>query len=60
MNSSKKLKIKLLNVLVLNYSNGLLNKKYISNLIFNDSIALNKINSIVHPEVLNDFIQWKS
>ena len=42
------------------YSNGLLNKKYVSNLIFNDSIALNKINSIVHPEVFNDFKQWKS
>ena len=42
------------------YSNGFLNKKYISNLIFNDSSALNKINSIVHPEVFDDFINWKS
>ncbi len=61
MISSKKLKSKLIESFGLSiYSNGLLNKKYISNLIFNDSIALNKINSIVHPEVFNDFNQWKS
>ena len=61
MNSSEKLKLKLIECFgTSTYSNGLLNKKYISNLIFNDSIALNKINSIVHPEVLNDFKQWKS
>tara|TARA_B100001059_G_scaffold80950_1_gene78860 strand:+ start:1872 stop:2459 length:588 start_codon:yes stop_codon:yes gene_type:complete len=61
MNSSEKLKLKLIECFgTSTYSNGLLNKKYISNLIFNDSIALNKINSIVHPEVFNDFKQWKS
>ncbi|MBT3524501.1 MAG: dephospho-CoA kinase [Flavobacteriaceae bacterium] len=61
MNSSKKLKLKLIECFGSStYSNGLLNKKYVSNLIFNDSIALNKINSIVHPEVFNDFKQWKS
>ena len=57
----KKLKLKLIECFGSStYSNGLLNKKYVSNLIFNDSIALNKINSIVHPEVFNDFKQWKS
>ena len=61
MNSSKVLKSKLIEFFGSSaYSNGFLNKKYISNLIFNDSSALNKINSIVHPEVFDDFINWKS
>lgn len=42
------------------FSSGSLNKPYISKLIFNDSKSLNLINSIVHPEVLKDFINWKS
>ena len=42
------------------FSRGSLNKPYISKLIFNDSKSLNLINSIVHPEVLKDFINWKS
>ena len=61
MNSSKVLKAKLIEFFGSSaYSNGFLNKKYISNLIFNDSSALNKINSIVHPEVFDDFMNWKS
>ena len=61
MNSSEELKAKLIECFGYPfYLNGLINKKYISNLIFNDSDALNKINSIVHPEVFNDFHQWKS
>jgi dephospho-CoA kinase len=59
MNSSKDLKVKLI-FGSSTYTNGFINKKYISNLIFNDSSALNKINSIVHPEVFNDFMNWKS
>ena len=61
MNSSKDLKVKLIEFFGSStYINGFINKKYISNLIFNDSSALNKINSIVHPEVFNDFMNWKS
>lgn len=61
MNSSKDLKVKLIEFFGSStYNNGFINKKYISNLIFNDSSALNKINSIVHPEVFNDFMNWKS
>jgi|TARA_B100000787_G_C16185257_1_gene294284 dephospho-CoA kinase len=41
------------------FINNILNKKYISKLIFNDKIALKKINSIVHPYVYNDFLEWK-
>ena len=61
MNSSKDLKVKLIEFFGSStYTNGFINKKYISNLIFNDSSALNKINSIVHPEVFDDFMNWKS
>ena len=41
------------------YIGEFLNKKYISQLVFNDKIALNEINSIVHPFVEKDFIKWR-
>lgn len=37
---------------------GILNKKNMADLIFKDKSALAKVNSIVHPEVLDDFIEW--
>ena len=40
------------------YDKNGLNKKYLSKTIFNDTEALRKINSIVHPEVINDFKVW--
>ncbi len=40
------------------YSNGVLNKTYISNIIFNDKTYLNKINAIVHPRVAAHFKTW--
>jgi dephospho-CoA kinase len=36
-----------------------INKKYISETIFNNSILLEKLNSIIHPEVKNDFISFQ-
>jgi dephospho-CoA kinase len=41
------------------YKGSFLNKKHISQLVFNDKIALNEINSIVHPFVEKDFIKWR-
>ena len=35
-----------------------LNKKHLANIIFNDPTALQKINSIVHPRVKEDFTSW--
>ncbi len=35
-----------------------LNKQHIANIIFNDTKALKKINSIVHPRVKEDFAIW--
>ncbi len=37
-----------------------LNKKFISEKIFSDSTLLNKINSIIHPAVKRDFIEWQN
>jgi|TARA_B100001250_G_scaffold350533_1_gene322273 dephospho-CoA kinase len=37
------------------YQGSTFNKKYVSKLIFNDESAKTKINSIIHPEVINDF-----
>ncbi|MGY8945455.1 MAG: dephospho-CoA kinase [Flavobacteriales bacterium] len=41
------------------YQDNVLNKKHISKLVFNDKVALKKINMIVHPFILKDFIDWK-
>ena len=40
------------------YEGSDLNKKYISHKIFNDTSLLKKMNAIVHPAVLTDFINW--
>ena len=39
-------------------SNGQINKVYLANIIFNDSKALNYVNSIIHPLVKEHFEQW--
>jgi len=40
------------------FENGELNKKLISEIIFKNTEALKKINSIIHPEVKNHFNNW--
>ena len=39
-------------------SNGKLNKPAVAQIIFNDPQSLQTINSIVHPHVIEDFVQW--
>ncbi|WP_320018528.1 dephospho-CoA kinase [Labilibaculum manganireducens] len=39
-------------------SNFNLNRKLLAEIVFNDSEALQDINSIVHPAVRKDFIRW--
>ena len=41
------------------YDNEELNKKKLASLIFYNSMNLNFVNSVIHPEVFNDFIFWK-
>ena len=40
------------------YKKGLINKKLISQSIYNDNSLLEKINAIVHPVTINDFNLW--
>ena len=40
------------------YQNEKLNKAYISKIIFDNKLELNKINSLVHPFVQDDFYKW--
>ena len=60
MNNSIVLKNKLINNFGKEfYINDELNKSYISQIIFNDPTSLKLINSMVHPEVFNDFNEWR-
>ncbi len=40
------------------YKNGVLNRKFLSDKIFNDKSSLKHINSIIHPAVKKDFNSW--
>jgi dephospho-CoA kinase len=40
------------------YASGSLNRMALSQMIFNDTILLAKVNSLVHPAVLKHFIKW--
>jgi len=60
MNNSIVLKNKLINNFGKEfYINDELNKSYISQIIFNDPTSLKLVNSMVHPEVFNDFNEWR-
>jgi len=37
---------------------GLLDRKMLAGLIFNDTIALAKVNAIIHPAVRQNFLKW--
>lgn len=40
------------------YSSGILNRKLLANIVFNNAEALQTLNSIVHPSVFMDFDKW--
>ena len=40
------------------YCNGLLNRKWLSERVFKDSKVLNELNSLVHPIVHKDYLEW--
>lgn len=59
MGSSKKLKKAITQLLGENaYSNEELNKKYISQTVFNNKVLLQELNEIVHPAVREHFSTW--
>ena len=37
---------------------GLINRKHLAGIVFNDQLALDKLNAIVHPAVKQDGIAW--
>ena len=40
------------------YANGELNRPYLAEKVFSDSIALAQLNALVHPAVGRDFDEW--
>ena len=40
------------------FENGSLNRKYISNIVFNNEAELEKLNALVHPAVFRAFDEW--
>lgn len=40
------------------YTNGVLNRKYLSAQVFNNKEKLNQLNSLVHPVTLRDAAEW--
>ena len=39
--------------------NNVLDKKELANIVFSDKNKLEKLNSMIHPKVLNKFLQWR-
>ena len=59
MNNNNSLKSELVKSFGVNtYDDGVLNKSYLSDLVFNDSVKLKALNKIVHPYVKVDFEDW--
>jgi dephospho-CoA kinase len=40
------------------FSNGIMKRKELADLIFNDATLLAKVNSLIHPVVFGNFLKW--
>lgn len=61
MNQSSKVRTQLIELFGANaYSDGLLNRSYIAQLVFKDKEKLNTLNQVVHPEVAAHYEAWLS
>jgi len=59
MNDNEKVKADVQNAFGKNvYTDGKLNRKYLSEIVFNDKEKLELLNSIVHPATLRDAEEW--
>ena len=59
MNESPKIRTKLIALFGVNaYSNGLLNRSYIAQLVFKDKNKLDALNQIIHPAVAAHYSAW--
>ncbi len=61
INSNPKIRRKLINLFGedIYMANGLVNRKKLADIIFNDDIQLAKINELVHPIVREEFLKWE-
>tara|TARA_R110002110_G_scaffold209970_1_gene422387 strand:+ start:2041 stop:2616 length:576 start_codon:yes stop_codon:yes gene_type:complete len=60
-NNSKVIKKKLLELFGSScYRDGVLDRKFVANRVFNDSDLLDKLNSIIHPKVAAHFKRWQN
>jgi dephospho-CoA kinase len=61
MNESPKIRTQLIELFGANaYSDGLLNRPYIAQLVFKDKEKLTALNQVVHPEVAAHYAAWLS
>ena len=59
MNESPKIRTKIIALFGVNaYSNGLLNRSYIAQLVFKDKNKLDALNQIIHPAVAAHYSTW--
>ena len=42
------------------FYDGMLNRKWIASIVFDDATALNDLNNLVHPVVQKDYLNWLS
>ena len=42
------------------YCDGMLNRKWVASIVFDDATALNDLNNLVHPVVQKDYLNWLS
>lgn len=61
MNTSAEVKSQIIGLLGEKaYPDGVLDRKYVADKVFNSAEKLEKLNSIVHPAVATDFENWKN
>lgn len=59
MNTSKVLRRKIIQLLgAESYTDGMLNRTFVAEKVFNDKTLLHKLNCIVHPAVRKHFLRW--
>lgn len=59
MTEDEELKNKIINLFGgESYTKGVLNRRYLSSLVFNDKEKLKLLNSLVHPATIKDAIEW--
>jgi len=59
MNEDEELKGKIIDLFGNeSYAKGVLNRTYLTNIVFKDQDNLSRLNAIVHPAVYNDYNKW--